>query len=404
MCAPRSKRRISTDLKDLQRIFLFTSLRGSISAVLLLFLASGPVCPPPASGCRAIFDGPADGYHFAEGERIFVHTRIEGLSTQASSVGGFAELIDGYGRVLVDGIAYYDSLKSYKTAINLEPSLFPGKSSHNVTLLAFRRNDEDAREGAPCHSTSITVTLAAPAPTRVRDPGCPDCVSYRDVWATLPPTADGQAHLDPDLVEAGDPPAPGDHAWDEGGRERWSSSSTPTGLSAVRELHSLARRRRHEVSEGATSTGGADSEPDFSHFLRAEGGELVLLDDLGPGCVYRILVPSIHDHVNQERAAQWRLRVRIDGKLAVDLSIADWGDLGTPPFTHPLAGMLIAGQGWLSLVPMVFHRRCTVSLIPHTDSDPHEIIQDSLRCLAHGTRCNYKVRVKKHCPRVKQTP
>ena len=369
------------------------SLRGNLSAVLLLLLASGPACLLPASGCWAIFEWPADGHHFAEGERIFVHTRIEGLRTQATPVGEFSELIDGYGRMLIDGVASYDSLTSYRAAVNLEPSLSPGQSSYNVTLLVFRRNDEeDGREGAPCHSTSITVTLVAPAPIRVRDPGCPDCVSYRDVWATLAPPVDGQAHLDPDLVEAGVPPAPSDYAWDEGGRERWSSSSTPTGLSAVRELHSLARRRRHEFSWGATSTGGADWEPDFSHFLRAEGGELVLLDDFGPGCVYRILVPCIHDHVDQERVAQWKLRVRIDGKLAVDLSMADWGDLGTPPFTHPLAGMLIAGQTWLSFVPMVFHRRCTVSLVPHIASDPHAIIQDSLHCLAHGTRCTYKVR------------
>lgn len=157
------------------------------------------------------------------------------------------------------------------------------------------------------------------------------------------------------------------------------------------------------MSESATSTGGRDSEPDFGHFLRAEGGELVILDDFGPGCVYRIMVPDIRDSDDQERASVWRLRVRIDGGLAVDMSMTEWGDLGTPPFTHPLAGMLAAGQAWLSLVPMVFHRRCTVSLVPHPGADPNVIIADSLHCLAHSTRCSHKVRGKKE-RRARQIP
>jgi hypothetical protein len=36
-----------------------------------------------------------------------------------------------------------------------------------------------------------------------------------------------------------------------------------------------------------------DGIPDFSNFVREEGGELIILDDFGPGCIYRIFMPVV---------------------------------------------------------------------------------------------------------------
>lgn len=182
---------------------------------------------------------------------------------------------------------------------------------------------------------------------------------------------------DLDDLEPWEPFAEDDIAWERGGHARWTSPRPPNGLAALREVHSMAKRRRHESSEYATSSGGTDSIPDFSHFLRAEGGELVIMDDFGPGCVYRIFVPSLICRGEHDRSAEWSLRVRIDGDLAVDISMRDWADVGTPPFIHPLAGHGGLVHGWFSLVPMVFHARCTISLVPIPGLDADAVIEDS---------------------------
>ena len=47
------------------------------------------------------------------------------------------------------------------------------------------------------------------------------------------------------------------------------------------------------MSKHASSNAPLHSMPDFSNFLRAEEGELVLMDDFGPGCVYRVFMPVV---------------------------------------------------------------------------------------------------------------
>jgi hypothetical protein len=98
----------------------------------------------------------------------------------------------------------------------------------------------------------------------------------------------------------------------------------------------LPERRRGVTRAHASSNAWTERLPDFGHFLREDGGELVMLDAFGPGCVFRMFFPVVAGPEGSGPA--WRLRVRIDGKLAVDLSVEELSELATPPFIHPLAG------------------------------------------------------------------
>lgn len=151
-------------------------------AILML---AGPAYRP-ARGCQAMFDGPSDGHNFGKGDKIVVHTRIEGFAVTSGidHVGSGGQLRGGHGKLFVNGISVFDTLTAHKASISLGPSLDPLAKSHTVVLQAFRSG-----EARPCHSASISFATEAALPDRMADVCifARSCVSYRDLWSTMPP-------------------------------------------------------------------------------------------------------------------------------------------------------------------------------------------------------------------------
>lgn len=142
----------------------------------------------------------------------------------------------------------------------------------------------------------------------------------------------------------------------------WTEGRAAAGLQGFTDIHKLPRRRIHEPTMSQSSNGHKDSFPDFSNFVRCEGEEVVLMDEMGPGCITRLFLPL----VDTASANKWRLRVRIDTKMVIDEELGLLSSLSIPPFLHPIAGFggFTDDTWFLSMVPMVFHSRIVISLLP----------------------------------------
>ncbi|KAJ1476635.1 hypothetical protein T484DRAFT_1907546, partial [Baffinella frigidus] len=160
-------------------------------------------------------------------------------------------------------------------------------------------------------------------------------------------------------------------------------------LGALVDVAGLPKRRRGVTRLHASSNAWTERLPDFGHFLRAENGELVMMDSFGPGCIFRMFFPVFEGP--EQSGPKWRLRLRIDGLLQVDMTMEELTDLATPPFVHPLAGFGDVQLGFLSLVPLVFHQRCTVSFLPPAPLEAERILRDLVACLDHDLFCSTKV-------------
>ncbi len=99
-------------------------------------------------------------------------------------------------------------------------------------------------------------------------------------------------------------------------------------------------------------------------YLREQAGELVLVDERGPGAIVRVWMTT-GDGFSADFPPDLRLKVRVDGNPipAVDLPVSQWFDGSTWPFVWPLVGNRSTAAGAsFSYVPIVFREGATVSL------------------------------------------
>ena len=106
------------------------------------------------------------------------------------------------------------------------------------------------------------------------------------------------------------------------------------------------------------------SEGGDTRFLRIEGDEQVVFEEMGAGAIVRIwMTHALGEGLPRDPGL--RLRVRFDGESAprIDVPLAALFDGSTPPFVPPLVGdRTVSSGGHFSYVPLPFRRGCKVSL------------------------------------------
>ena len=358
-----------------------------------------PSCVPQVSGhlpadasYGVFFDFPPSMHHFEAPTDPHVSYRVEGDWGDDHAAHIYLAGVWS-GAFACKAVA---SSTTPKGTLVMSTIAFETDQIYNVTVTVREPS------GAFSRAASVLFTAAATRPQDAAvclvEPHA--CVSWRDLDLPL----DSQSSV----------PAGGDEGRqsqeDTGGQGGSASCSPPNGDSESGGEHGggcdglgqesagwnvllrperIAQQRAGVVSKHASSAAPVHSQPDFSQFLRAEDGELVLLDDFGPGCVYRLFMPVVMGP--GASGGSWRLRVRIDGDLRVDHTMDVLAELGTPPFVHPLAGFGDLRLGFYSMVPMVFRRRVLVSLLPAAPLRATAIVRDSLYCLSMEVRCDTKV-------------
>ena len=298
-------------------------------------------------GPQVFFDFPPNLHVFEEEEDVWVGYRIEDLAGDIS------------GRVLLNGQHVIDIWNGQGSismnAVELERGVV-----YNFTIVIVNERAE--------HTTAASLLFMANKENKITKPCFQDptqCVMVDDL----------EVEEEEGLGE-------------DGARE---GEADFFGLDLLLNLHLMPLRRRRSISMHQSSDSGLPRMPDFSHFLRAEHRELVLFDDFGPGLISRIFIPLL-DAPNGS-GPSWRVRMRVDGETFLDETFETLTSLSLPPFSHPLAGYGDPSLGFLSMVPILFRHRCTVSLAVPPPYDAQQIFQDSARCLEEETICSTKVKL-----------
>ncbi len=107
-----------------------------------------------------------------------------------------------------------------------------------------------------------------------------------------------------------------------------------------------------------------------SRFIRLDGDEGVIFEEIGPGAVTRIWMTQ-GDGVSQPLDPGIRLRIYLDGEAEprVDESLPDFFAGNTPPFLAPMVGdRLVSSGGNFSYVPIPYREGCRVTLTGAKDA------------------------------------
>jgi hypothetical protein len=102
-----------------------------------------------------------------------------------------------------------------------------------------------------------------------------------------------------------------------------------------------------------------DGNKDFGNFLATGARGNVMLDQTGPGCVYRIWLTSLQSYFSSE----W-IKVYFDGaaKPAIDVTIGQMFSGTQAPFLAPLvAGPAASSGGYVSYVPLCYHQSIEIT-------------------------------------------
>jgi len=134
-----------------------------------------------------------------------------------------------------------------------------------------------------------------------------------------------------------------------------AGAAPPIGLEAMK-LDRLSELR-HGVRTYQTSSHERTGEGnDWCHWLDTVGDEHVLLDEKGPGCIYRIWMTGVDEGS--------RVRIYFDGETKPRVNL-DWEDFfsGTKsPFLTPLVGdRKYSSGGYICYVPMPFKEGCRIT-------------------------------------------
>lgn len=97
-------------------------------------------------------------------------------------------------------------------------------------------------------------------------------------------------------------------------------------------------------------------------WLYRDGDEVVLFDERGAGALTRLWMTT-GDGVSRCFDPAVRVRLRIDGALAMDVPLAQWFDGSLAPFTPPLAAdRLAASGGYVHRVPIAYTQSLRLGL------------------------------------------
>ena len=211
---------------------------------------------------------------------------------------------------------------------------------------------------ASAHDTPPSVSIVSPD-------------NWERVWGEAIIRADADDDQAISRVEflVGEPPrllgvdteAPYEMAWDSR-RAAWQSQQAPSygpnGLAAVSRIDMLPLLRDgvqvHQVS--SRDPHGANS--DLRNYLYRRGGEYVVLDAVGPGCVYNIWFTSIQEFS--------RIRFYFDGEATprIDMDVGQFFSGTAAPFLSPLVGEeTVSSGGYYSYLPMAFERSLIVACV-----------------------------------------
>lgn len=311
------------------------------------------------------FDFPPNMHHFENGQSPHVTFRID----RGFEPGDAAHIY------LNDQFVAASSTP--KGSVNMDNIPFDHGHVYNVTVSVSVSGM--GAHGSPSRSRSVFFTSDDRHPQDILvcmyDPV--NCVSRHDL--ALPPPQQPWSASAPEEL----------HGPSNAFRERGEPPPVEIGWKRLVALHELPRMHAGQLSKHASSNAPLHSMPDFSNFLRAEDGELVLMDDFGPGCVFRIFMPVVMGP--DDSGPRWRFRVRVDGELKIDELMGVLAELGTAPFIHPVAGFGNLKMGFYSMVPIVFHKRIVVSMVPAPPLVAQQVLDDSIYCLTQETLCSCKV-------------
>lgn len=142
-------------------------------------------------------------------------------------------------------------------------------------------------------------------------------------------------------------------------------SHEPVGLASMEAFDRLPYRKPGVLCQQASSYDRTGANTDFGGnflFIDSDTNEAVMLDEIGPGCVYRIWM-------TESFGKNSHIRIRVDGRLVVDKYIQDFFSGKQAPFLYPLAANdLVSSGGYYSYVPIVYHKSCRISLTNYANA------------------------------------
>eukprot|EP00667_Euglena_gracilis_P006403 EG_transcript_6463 len=180
------------------------------------------------------------------------------------------------------------------------------------------------------------------------------------------------------------PPAAGPPAGQAGGYPY----SLQRGLAAYLAVEELPRRKLGIQSREITSFNVRGHNYDFGNYLFLDHNEMVIMEDEGPGCVYRLFLIFNHQ-VQNYHLFRWILR--IDGRLVYNITLKELLGGRTFPFVPPLSGARSAAhQGLYTAVPVCYAERIRMSFWHRTMYNGQNFHRDMMyTCVETAAYCHH---------------
>ncbi len=136
-------------------------------------------------------------------------------------------------------------------------------------------------------------------------------------------------------------------------------AAPPVGLQGIEHLERLPELRQGARAYQYSSHDPSGRNYDWTGNLGMQGGETILFDVQGPGCIYRIWYTASNDF-----KTDGLIRIYFDGSPAplVQMTLADFFAGSHPWFPSPLVGnYLVSSGGFYCYVPMLFRTGCRIT-------------------------------------------
>jgi len=134
------------------------------------------------------------------------------------------------------------------------------------------------------------------------------------------------------------------------------SGGEPVGLDALTQWGRLMELRDAVRTCQASSHDPSGGNGDTGHYRALVGEEKVLLDVLGPGCVYRIWMTG--------QSSTGFVRIYLEQAMApaVEMPLGDFFSGTVPPFLSPLVGNdMVSSGGFICYLPIPFRTGCRIT-------------------------------------------
>eukprot|EP00668_Euglena_longa_P034660 GGOE01044491.1.p1 GENE.GGOE01044491.1~~GGOE01044491.1.p1 ORF type:complete len:770 (+),score=194.99 GGOE01044491.1:124-2433(+) len=160
------------------------------------------------------------------------------------------------------------------------------------------------------------------------------------------------------------------------------------GLAAYLAVEELPLRKLGIQSREITSFNVRGHNYDFGNYLYLDHNEMVIMEDEGPGCVYRLFLIFNHQ-VQNYHLFRWILR--IDGSLVYNITLKELLVGRTFPFVPPLSGARSAAhQGLYTSVPVCYTQRIRMSFWHRTMYNGRNFHRDMMyTCVETASYCHH---------------